>query len=305
MNALASSPSRMRLAGFAIFLLILSAACVSASIIPASSLADGWQAVNYGSLVPDWYSDQQTGDRDSDFVGTNNAPAAFFRYDDNGTPGDTSDDQLGFRTRMAEDTPPPGFDKAVFVGLDGNSDGALDIFIGVNNSGAAKDSKIAIWDAGTGANISPNTTSLANPPPAAYTYTLTALNYNYGPVTAALDPYTPSFDLDGLGNTDQFITFVVPFPAVSAAMMSLAGIAGFSPSSQVSYVIASSRQSNALNEDLNGVNGGVNSQSTWAALGALSVPGRVDGVAVPEPFTGLFVLFGGTLFALWKLPRRE
>ena len=38
------------------------------------------------------------------------------------------------------------------------------------------------------------------------------------------------------------------------------------------YVMGTASQANAFNQDLNGVNGGVNSSLTWAELGAITLP---------------------------------
>jgi hypothetical protein len=69
-----------------------------------------------------------------------------------GTPS-TTDGPLAFRVRVDADSSPAGFKAAVFVGVDANADGALDLFIGVNNSGSAD--TIGIWNPGNGLSVNP------------------------------------------------------------------------------------------------------------------------------------------------------
>jgi hypothetical protein len=77
------------------------------------------------------------------------------------------------------------------------------------------------------------------------------------------------------------------------------GISGFSGSSPMQLIAATATQANSLNEDLNGVNGGVNSSLSWVQLGAISRAYAPDGIVpVPEPSAttmcsaaGLLILF--------------
>jgi hypothetical protein len=137
-------------------------------------------------------------------------------FSDAGTPSLT-DGTLGFRIRLSEDSSRNGFNAALFVGIDANRDGALDLFLGINNSGNAD--TIALWDPGTGANSSPNTTSIVSPPLRTFV-PLSGTNYEFAPVTALNDP-TPggSLNLDGgtTGN-DYFLSFSVPFADVVTAL---------------------------------------------------------------------------------------
>jgi hypothetical protein len=95
-----------------------------------------------------------------------------------------------------------------------------------------------------------------------------------------MDPTATNFDIDGGGQNDFFLTFSIPFSDI-VAQLAAAGITGITEDTPFSYVIATSTQGNSLNQDLNGVNGGVNSAQTWAQLGALSDP-TIPIAAVPE-----------------------
>jgi len=280
---------------------MLSAALAAQAQIDPFSSTTNWNAILYpaGSpTTPDPFSDQQTGSKESDIVGTANTPSFYTKFYNAGTPTLT-DGQLAFRLRLAEEKSPPGFSGGAFVGIDANGDGKLDVFVGVNNSGSRNE--VGIWRAGNGLNISPSTTTMVSP--SSFSYTETSLNYSWTPVNATIDPTTLSYDIDNGGNTDQFLSFVVPFADV-VSLLGTIGVSNINENSIFSYVAATATQDNSLNEDLNGVNGGVNSSTTWSQLGALTVPMSPSG-AVPEPSTyALLVLGVGTL--LWmKLSRRN
>lgn len=106
-----------------------------------------------------------------------------------------TDGTLAFRTRrVAADSGPGGFGRALEIGFDVNRDGSIDVFVGVNNSGSK--TEIGIYDAGTGANNSPSTTSISATP--TYVYAETAANYNWAAVTTTNDPSVgTSTDIDG------------------------------------------------------------------------------------------------------------
>lgn len=275
----------VKLARFHLAIICLTTSSNGLAQINPASVTTDWTAILYPSspVVPDPSSDQQTGSKESDIVGNSSHPALFARFYNGGTPSLT-DGQLAFRLRLAEEANPPGYSGAAFIGINGNTDAALDLFIGVNNSGST--AHVGIWRAGSGANISPSTTSIVTPP--MFSYALTAANYSWTPVNATIDPSAQTFDVDNGGLTDRFLSFVVPFADVVSSM-ALVGVANFNENSIVTYVAATATQANSLNQDLNGVNGGVNSSSTWAVLGALSTAYSSSLAQVPEP-TSLMLL---------------
>ena len=255
---------------------------LSWALDPASPTTS-WAPVLYGgSPSTDPTADQQTGSTESDIVGNSLNPSLYKLYDANAPAS------LAFRTRQGMDKSPPGFTGAFFVGMDANRDGALDIFLGVNNQGSGN--QIGIWAAGTGANTSPSTTTISNSP--FFTYTETASNYSWQPVTAISDPTATTFDVDGGGSTDQFLSFVVPFADVQSALNSV-GITGVTANTPMTFVAATATQANSLNQDLNNVNGGVNSGSTWAALGATTDVYSVASITpVPECSSAVLAVLG-------------
>ncbi|HEY8156206.1 MAG TPA: PEP-CTERM sorting domain-containing protein [Myxococcota bacterium] len=260
-------------------------------IDPASSTV-GWTPIAYPTLLPDFSDDQRTGIPEADIVGDTTNAAFYFRFDDAGTPS-TTDGAIGFRVRIGADKNPSGFDHFMGVGIDANADGALDLFLAVENSG--NPDQLGIFDAGSDANTSPSTTSINSTPLVGYA--LSVSNYDFEAVTAALDPGATDFDIDGDGDTDQFLTWVIPFGAVVTALAGQ-GIAGFGDNVAMRFVIGSSTQPNALNQDLGGPDGGTTSTSSWSSLGAISNFATAAGgfTPIPEPNTG--ALFALGLFGL-------
>jgi hypothetical protein len=263
---------------------LLAAAPAQALIDPGSSTA-GWTTIAYPDLRPDYADDQQTGITEADIVGDLANPALYMRFDANNAL-DPADDQIAFRVRLGADPNPPGFKSFFGVGLDADLDGAIDLFLAVDNSGS--NDRIGIFDPGTGANTSPSTTSIVSTP--LVSYLEIASNYAFAPVTAALDPTATTFDYDADGNTDRFLTFVVDFDDVVSQL----GIPGFGASSALRLVAGTSTQPNALNQDLGGPNGGTTSSLTWDQLGAISNTYTASGqlVTVPEPRSALLLMAG-------------
>src|SRR2546430_12409685 len=154
-----------------------------ASVVDVTSPTTSWTVITYGSNNPDPSNDQQTGTSEGDIVGNAAHPSAYTQFGDAGTPS-TTDGTIAFRVRVGGDLNPVGFKTALFVGVDANRDGALDLFIGVNNSGS--NDTIGLWNPGNGTNVSPSTTSIVSTP--LVSYTPTAANYHWSPVNATIDP---------------------------------------------------------------------------------------------------------------------
>jgi hypothetical protein len=268
-------------------LLFARALPVAASVVDLTAPTTSWTAIQYSNNNPDPSSDQQTGAKEADIVGNALHPSAYTMFGDGNTPSLT-DGTLAFRIRLGEDSNPTGFKTALFVGIDANADGKLDLFLGVNNSGSAN--TVGIWDPGTGANVSPNTTSMVAT--ALVSYTLTGSNYYWNPVTTTNDPSVGSaLDLDGGGlpaGNDFFLGFAIPFSDI-VAQLAAVGIT-FDQNSTLTYVIATATQANSLNQDLNGVAGSINSPLTWSQLGVLSNPMTATGLTMlPEINPSLLV----------------
>jgi hypothetical protein len=279
------------------FALVLPAAAPAAVIVNAPTTS--WLGVSLESGQPlDYFVDQQTGSPEADIAGTVITTGFFIWYDDDGSAAPNAG-TMGFRVRLGADLPQPGqFNSAVFVGIDANGDGALDLFVGADNRGSTD--LLKIWNAGSGANLSPSTTSVSSPA-GQKTYTLTSANYHFAPVSATIDPLTSSYDLNGDGNTDFLLSFTIPFADIVSEASRLRGMT-ITRDTPLRYVIMTSQQDNAFNQDLGGVQGGVNSASTWSQLGAVSTPMTPEGSAVPEPdgkLTGIAGL-AAILAGVWR-----
>ena len=273
----------------------LAAACIAVlcssangALVDINSPSTTWTPVLYANNNPDPSKDQQTGSAEGDIVGNALNPSVYTTFGNANTPSLT-DGTLAFRIRLGADVSPGGFKTAMFVGIDANSDGALDLFLGVNNSGSAN--TVGIWDPGTGLNISPSSTTIVSTP--LMSYGITATNYSWMQVTATNDPNATSFDIDGggPGETDFFLSYSIPFADI-VAQLATNGITGFNENSTMSYVVSSATQANSLNQDLNGVAGSVNSSLTWAQLGVQSNPMTPAGIAVVPEMDSMLGIVG-------------
>ena len=230
----------------------------------------------------DYFDDQQTGLPEgdlvgSDLVGMNQDPLAYWRND--GT-------NWGFRVRVGASLPQPGtFDHVLLFGFDSNTDGALDGFFGVDNSG--NPDRLRIWNTDGGLNTAPSNTGVGS---SAMDYVQNSLNYNFSPVDGTIDPAATSFDIDGDGNTDYFVSFLIPVADLS-----------FDLNSPVRFILATSTQSNSINQDIGGLQGGLNSMVPWGTNG-----GFTDPIGVPEPSSVLLLaLTGGLGFFIIRRRKRK
>ena len=266
-------------------ILLAALQAAQATLVDINSPTTTWTPVLYSNNNPDPSRDQQTGSAEGDIVGNAAHPSAYTTFDNGNTPSLT-DGTLAFRVRVGADSQPAGFKAALFFGLDGNADGVLDLFVGINNSGAG--GVVGIWDPGAGLNVSPSTTSMVSTP--LVSYTPTTANYSWMPVTSVNDPtVNGAFDLDGAGDTDHFLSFSIPFSDI-VAQFAGNGIAGFNESSTMSYVISTATQANSLNQDLNGVGASYNTSASWSTLGVQSNAMTPASVAVVPEASSMFAV---------------
>jgi hypothetical protein len=207
-----------------------------------------------------------------------------------------------FRIRLGRDQNPVGFKTGLFVGINIPSvDNALKLFLAVDNAGSGDG--IKIFAAGAGANISPSTTSMSVPV-SQKIYAETAANYDWHIVDPTYDP-NPGLNLDtnADGSTDYFLSFSLPFADVVSEMLRLSSLT-ITDQTVIRFVVATATQHNSLNQDLGGINGGVNSASTWESLGGFTTSAALSPTiaSVPEPATILLTGLGISLLA-WKRRR--
>lgn len=265
--------------------------CSAGLVVPlhgaltVTSPTSDWIAVLYGDPVnADPAEDHQTGILDADIVGNEDDESFYTAFDGGGTPGDLTDGEIGFRLRVAGDKNPAGFESAFWVGIDANLDGEVDLF-----AGAIEGNKVGLYPTGSDLNISPSTTSIDTSLPY-YEVAASSSNYAFQQITSLLDPGVTNLNIDGgsggsANHVDHFVSFVVPFAEVVSAIDSL-GLNGIGPMDEnngMQYVTATSNNQNSLNQDLNGISGGLSSTSTWTQLGGFTETYLVSGESVPEP----------------------
>jgi len=157
---------------------------------------------------------------------------------------------------------------------------------------------LAIWNPGPGDNDSPSTTTIATPPLITFEEAI-GLNYHFDFVDSVLDPNAISYDLDGGGNTDAFVSFSFDFSFI-VTILSTNGIS-IDQRTPLNYVMATANnQANNLNIDINGIDGNLDSDLPFAILGASSDPILPTGEAVPEPAVMALVGLGGLSLLISK-----
>ena len=278
---------------------VAATACLALPVSAAtvSDPSTVWTALagNY-----DYLADQQTGQASGDIVGATGNAGFFTTFNDNGSASNT-DGTLGFRLRLDDaggNKNSPVFDRVAWVGLDANNDAVLDAFIGLGMQGSS--STLGIYAPGNSANTSPNTTSIASA--AAVAYTIGASNYNYRAVNYNTDGGTTNDATPSTADDpDYYVSFMVNFQD----LVNYLGTKNISINDQTGlrYVLATSTQHNSLNQDLGGVQGGVNSTLTWVQLSGFSQTVSASGSPlVPEPSSALLGV--STLFLAFLRRRR-
>jgi large repetitive protein len=248
----------------------------------------GWTAIMYGA-AKDPVGDSQAGAADTDIVGDANHGSLYTAYDDNGTPTNTADDSIVYRMRIDNPTSVTNFGGVALVGIDANLDGRVDLFMSVDgrNNGQA----VRFLEPGTGANLSPSTTSTQALPtgwlPNNGVYAFAPSNYSVVAVSAATDPnWNTDADLGNDGKTDVFVTWRIPMVDLALVLAKpspvdrngnygprgATGIAGFNKDTTVQYVNFTQTQTGPINGDLNGVGASYDKNATFATLGAFTAP---------------------------------
>lgn len=243
----------------------------------------------------DYSSDQQTGSASADIVGDASNVGFFSAFDGVNTASRT-DGTLAFRVRLDDTddsggkTKTPSFNRSAWVGMDVDTDGAIDLFLGVNRQGSANE--IAIYAPDGSRNTSPATIGIEHSPEKAYA--INSTNYHYRAVDYTYDGGTTN-DLSPAtsGDTDYYVSFAVPFADIVSFVRSRNPSSTFDQDTPVQYIVFTSTQANSINQDLGGVSGDLNSTSSWFSLGAttprVSPTGSFDGGAVPEPSAPMLV----------------
>lgn len=243
-----------------------------------------WTPINKPGSVSDFARDNQANISDLELVGDINHPAFYTLFDGGQTPS-TTDGEIAFRFRMSGDQGSPKFHGYAWVGVDADRDGALDLFLG------ASDREIGIYETNGATNNSPGETGIGN---LLWSTRTDRKNYAWQPVTASNDPSATSFDIDDEAGNDYFLSFVLPFNQLVSAVTSLTALPAFDESSTLRYIAATSTNKNNINSDINGLEGGTDSQTPWDDKDTgITTDTGVDGTPIPEPAT--VSLFAGCL----------
>jgi len=237
----------------------------------------------------DFIADQQTGVPAGDIVGVGTNYGLFVTHNDNGAASRT-DGTFGFRLRLDgpdSNKAPSQFQRAAFLGIDADFNDTIDVFIGVNLSG--QQNSLGIFAPGTGANNSPSTTTIST---SAYkAFVIGPSTFDYRPVNFSTDGGTTN-DVNSAGaKPDYYVSVMVDFADI-VSFLSTKGIL-INDSSPLRFVAATSTQGNAFNQDIGGVNSGLNSTVLWSQTGAYTAFVTANGnITIPEPAPTLLLLFG-------------
>jgi hypothetical protein len=234
------------------------------------------------TLMTDPAGDQQTGQGQDDIVGDSTYAAIAQKA---GTIGGV--DSIAWQVRMNKyDT--KGFGGNFELGLDLDGNGSVDVVMKMSDKNGQT---ITFATVGAGANNSPSTTTWGS---FTGSISLTGSTYNY----------QQAYDGSNFSGTgDAFVTFAISFANLQNAIRTYAAPA-FSSfvvdyTTRISFIAFTSRQGNAINQDLFGTSGNANSSSTFAALDASTAQMTPYGI-VPEPATYVqlaILLMVGSLLA--------
>jgi len=290
----------------------------------------GWD----GNPLMDPVYDQQTGQPQADFVSSSPGgvatPGFFIQFGQiNGV------DTLAFRILLNEYRTGSAMPN-IFLGLEGNDNdgGKADLFMTLSQQ--SNQLGLAFQAPGTGANTSPNTTTLGNPfVPAAQYYAggvrpsnLPALNSNGNAIAFSSSNFSNIqlqdgvVDDDGKGaapadnrstyypgwttqaeasklKLDSMVTFAIPLADINAALASLGETWTVTPDRLMLWIAATATQTNSVNQDAYGTNKVGFDSAYTSFLPYMDAYGR----PIPEPAT-FGLCFGAGLAGFLGLRRR-
>lgn len=290
-----------RFAVFSLCAAILLPAVAWAQSAVSVTDTSGWNPWSKAdlSVMSDTIADQQTGQGQDDFASDANFGGF---YQKAGTIGGV--DSLLYRVRFDKFTATDQWGNGgnIGLGMDIDGDGALDLIMMMTEGSGnpANRTRTITWgDPGTGANVSPSTT----------TWTFPNTNDKINLVNDVTYDLIQANDGSNLNGTpDAFLSFAVSFADLQAAVRTYTPFTTFTMTydTRISYIGFTSTQNNALNQDLfgvagnnKGVTGNLSPSTTWADLGAMTGATNAWGI-VPEPATyaqvGLMLLIGAVAY---------
>ncbi len=221
----------------------------------------GWVPVYANNEQNDYLQDQQTasGSVSQDIVGNATYSSTYMHF---------TDDEIAFRVRVSniDGSNPYQFKNFVFIGIDADTNGSIDFFLGMYNP-TGNNGRLGIYRSNPGyLNMSPSTTGISKPVAA------------FKPVADA-NYYLSQADSTFNGTTNYFLSFRFSMADIKAA---LAGtpFSGFNKSTPFRFITGTAAQDNSFNQDINGMDrSGWSAGSTWESLNIYSDFVSADGTA--------------------------
>lgn len=316
---------------------ILSALVISSAVPAFAARADVsantkyWFAVpriNNQSLVFDYQKDSQTGDPRAELVGDSNNPGFYIAFDSD-TDGGLNQGRLLFRVRVAafdtntndQTTPtnaPGQYGSALFIGIDANVDGKIDLFVAADDRGTSTTNGIKIFFPACGNKTpcfsGPSTTSLGSEHQAGFapfSTTGTKQNFNWTEVSSTTDPRT-GVDLDvstpnddegknsNYHNIDAFFSFAVDVNSIANALATLPTPLPFTSTTPMRFIAVTGQNQQSFNQDTGGCDDKTN-YDTWSCAFTDSLTFDKY-VPLPEPGTYMTMGIGlaGFLMCAWR-----
>lgn len=255
-----------------------------------------------GGVWYDFVSDEPTGNRQLDLLGSSTASTLYQRYSSDALTGGA----LAFRVRLGSSWT-TSLVGTVMVGIDGDQNGSLDLFVGV--SGASGSTSVRVWGVDPyRSNTGPLNTAVG---PLLYEASGTSSNMSYQSVSF-IDRNGVNYDLDGDGYADRYLSFALSFDLLQGIFASK-GIT-VDENSPLRYALLTSQDANIA--DRGGIYNSYCS-GTWASCNALTkamsaiyqppppppimpitVPVSATDDSAPEPGTWLLLATGGAALLL-------
>ncbi len=278
---------------------------------PMLGMSGGAQTSPDGYMI-DPLNDQQTGQYDSDFIASVSGGQVNSGFLVNfGTINGV--EHIGFRIALNE-FKTTGNLVNIRVGIDGNNDGVIDLFMGPSLQN--NQTGLVFQGTGTGANVSPSTTTLTSAfyPTAAgvgNALAFTADNFSNIELTpanvAAHYPGWGTQDGKNPDDIDALISFAIPLIDINAALAQLDKNFTIGPETFMRWLAFTATQNNSINQDVYGLPKIANNTSVGDTLYTDFLPlMNAYGQPVPEPsYYGLLLAAGLGALLLCRRPGRR
>ena len=248
--------------------------------------ANDWKDVLKGANFDPGGDQQAVSNSSIDLVGTANDGTMYAIYDAGILPDDVSDDKVCYRFRVGG-SKSNSFSGYVWIGVnvDPLTDGDNDVYIrvyGNGKSGAQFSGEVKVYDAGTGTNTSPSTSSVANGVAIASLTDGTNFEFTQIGGTPDPDPDVTNNNINSDSELDWMISYCVDWTDLRDTINAKPikdDNDGSPPNisidkdSLLSFTLSTSINGNNVNSDVGGYEGGVDDDTvTFVDQGATSPP---------------------------------